>query len=81
MASVQINSYLDYIGAQFRINELRSYLFHSRYLNERGNPNDLEVAATQLRLLEENCTEYINGLLVGEVSLVTEIEEGEEHNG
>jgi hypothetical protein len=78
MPSMQINSYLDYIGAQFRINELRSFLFCTA--NRKGvNPNDLELSRTELRILTERSDEYLENILKGE-RIATQLE-GEETNG
>lgn len=63
METPEINSYLQFIGAQMRIGELRTYLFGKDTESE-----DYQTTLEETHALEENCNTYLNALLHGRKS-------------
>lgn len=60
METPEINSYLQFIGAQMKIGELRIWLFDKDTESE-----DYQPTLEESHALEKNCNTYLNAILHG----------------
>ena len=74
MTAANITTYLDYIGAKFRIQELRSFLIGGPLADIP--PSEMEALQSELRNLEERSQGYLDMVLNGYGS---SIEQGEDN--
>ena len=75
MTAANITTYLDYIGAKFRIQELRAFLIGGNSLADIP-PSEMEALQSELRNLEERSQGYLDMVLNGYGS---SIEQGEDN--